>query len=99
MQEKLSLPLDSFLAGIEIDALKLSIRSYNALRRSGRTCVLDVLNTPTEHLKRIRNLGYYSLCEILEKLNEFLIDNYKTTLKEYHSVYHNGEEELYGDYR
>lgn len=99
MQEQFSLPIDSFLKEIDINDLNLSTRSYNCLIRNGCKYIFDILNTPTEKLMRFRNLGHNSLCEIFDKLNEFLIDNFKTTLKEYHSTYHYGEEELYSNYK
>lgn len=48
----------------------LSVRSYNCLKRAGINNIADLLRYIDEHgdLKRIRNLGAHSQCEIAKML-------------------------------
>ena len=56
-----------------IDALDLSVRSYNCLKRAGIDTVGDVANAVTggRNLKGIRNCGAKSVREIMERLFMF----------------------------
>jgi len=51
-----------------LDALGLSPRAYNALRRAGLTTVSDVLNRLTDDLSTIRNVGRHSAAELRDAL-------------------------------
>jgi len=51
-----------------LDALGLSPRAYNALRRAGLTTVSDVLDRPTDDLSTIRNFGRHSAAELRDAL-------------------------------
>ena len=55
---------------VDIDALELSVRSQNCLRRAGFQTVYDLMSgiRGTEDLKRIRNCGANSSREIMENL-------------------------------
>ena len=55
---------------MEIEALGLSLRTVNCLKRSGIVTVEDLVKTDTESLMKIRNLGRKSLEELLEKMKE-----------------------------
>jgi len=51
-----------------LDALGLSPRAYNALRRAGLTTVSDVLDRPMDDLSTIRNVGRHSAAELRDAL-------------------------------
>ncbi len=51
-----------------LDALGLSPRAYNALRRAGLTTVSDVLDRPTDDLSTIRHFGRHSAAELRDAL-------------------------------
>jgi len=51
-----------------LDALGLSPRAYNALRRAGLTTVGDVLARPTDDLSHVRNVGRHSAAELRDAL-------------------------------
>jgi DNA-directed RNA polymerase subunit alpha len=53
-----------------IEALKLTMRTYNALRRHGLTLVGEVLDMREDELLGIKNFGRKSLEELQEKLTE-----------------------------
>ena len=55
---------------VDIDALELSVRSLNCLRRAGFQTVYDLMSgiRSIEDLKRIRNCGANSSREIMENL-------------------------------
>ena len=55
---------------VDIDALELSVRSQNCLRRAGFQTVYDLISgiRGMEDLKRIRNCGVNSSREIMENL-------------------------------
>ncbi|MCR5221630.1 MAG: hypothetical protein K6D90_02070 [Lachnospiraceae bacterium] len=55
---------------VDIDALELSVRSQNCLRRAGFQTVYDLISgiRGNEDLKRIRNCGVNSSREIMENL-------------------------------
>jgi len=55
-------------ADTPLDALGLSPRAYNALRRAGLTTVSDVLDRPTDDLSTIRNVGRHSAAELRDAL-------------------------------
>ena len=55
---------------VDIDALELSVRSQNCLRRAGFLTVYDLMSgiRSMEDLKKIRNCGTKSVQEIMERL-------------------------------
>ncbi len=55
---------------VDIEALDLSVRSYNCLKRAGFNTIFDLMNGITGRLdlKRIRNCGDNSSREIMENL-------------------------------
>jgi DNA-directed RNA polymerase subunit alpha len=53
-----------------IEALNLSMRTYNSLRRHGLTLVGEVLDMREDELLNIKNFGRKSLDELQEKLEE-----------------------------
>ena len=57
--------------GGDIDALGLSLRTYNCLKRSGVRTVADLCRMTEAELHNVRNLGAKSIMEIKEKLSEF----------------------------
>ena len=64
------LHLTEAMSGTAIEALDLSVRSYNSLKRAGYHCIGDVaeaIAAGTE-LKGIRNCGAKSVREIMEHL-------------------------------
>jgi len=60
IQEFLQLP---------IEAMELSVRTYNALKRAGIQTVQEIICTPTISLKKIRFLGAKGLNEIANKVS------------------------------
>jgi len=57
---------------ITIDAMELSVRSYNCLKRAGINNVYELLNKNLEDLRSVRNLGRKSILEVLTKLMEIV---------------------------
>ena len=55
---------------MNIDALDLSVRSYNCLKRAGINTVAELINRTPEDMMKVRNLGRKSLEEVLAKLKE-----------------------------
>ncbi|VEU59751.1 DNA-directed RNA polymerase subunit alpha [Mesomycoplasma neurolyticum] len=55
---------------IEITELNLTVRSLNALKRTGFKTLLDLEKIDEEELHNIKNLGKKSIQEILDKLKE-----------------------------
>ena len=55
---------------MNIDALELSVRSYNCLKRAGINTVEELTNRTPEDMMKVRNLGRKSLEEVLAKLKE-----------------------------
>ena len=58
-----------------IEALDLSVRSYNTLLRAGIFTIADIVNMidyEPEQFEKIRNLGVKCRAEIVEKLDEYL---------------------------
>lgn len=54
---------------VTIDELKLSVRSYNCLKRAGINTVRDLTSRSEEDMMKVRNLGRKSLDEVIEKLH------------------------------
>ncbi|MFJ3388801.1 DNA-directed RNA polymerase subunit alpha C-terminal domain-containing protein [Lysinibacillus sp. NPDC086135] len=52
----------------EIEVLKLSIRSFNCLKRAGYNTIQQVKNATLDEMMKVRNLGQTSLNEIEEAL-------------------------------
>ena len=57
---------------VEIEALLMSNRAYNALRRLGCSSLADLLGYSTEKLAFVRNIGKGSIEEIAQKISEYL---------------------------
>ena len=53
-----------------IEDLKLSLRSFNCLKRAGIHTVEDIVNNTYEEMSKIKNFGKKSLQEVEEKLND-----------------------------
>ena len=53
-----------------IDALELSVRSFNCLTRAGINTVEELTNKTAEDMMKVRNLGKKSLEEVTQKLHE-----------------------------
>lgn len=60
-----------------IEELDLSVRSYNCLRRAGKTTLRAITETTLDELHNVRNLGRKSCEEIIAK-----VKSYGLTLKE-----------------
>lgn len=58
------------LAGIAIEDLCLSVRSYNVLHRAGYNTLEDVSKLSFDELLQLRNMGRKSAMEILKALEE-----------------------------
>lgn len=83
LQEAPALRLSSEIADTPIEALDLSVRVYNSLKRTGITTigdVLDLLRKGDQALSSIRNFGEKSLEELRQKMREkgFLKDDLTT---------------------
>jgi len=57
------------VASDPIEVLDLSVRSYNALKRAKVDTIGQIAGLSVNRLKRIRNIGASSVCEILKKMN------------------------------
>lgn len=55
-----------------IEALDLSVRSYNCLRKNGKYSIAHLIGMPIDELRKMRNMGVKSLIEIQEKLERYL---------------------------
>jgi hypothetical protein len=66
--ESCNFPLDS----IKIDALNLSTRSYNALKRNGIDDIRKLVFITDTDLAKIPNIGFTSFQEIVTNTNEYL---------------------------
>ncbi len=75
------------LAGIQVDIIELSRRPYNAFLRSGRSSLLDLLQSTRDDLLKIRNMGLQSADEIINKMEKYIKDHYNVTYKEFMTIY------------
>lgn len=80
MQEAPTLRLNSEIADTPIEALDLSVRVYNSLKRTGISTVgdvLDLLRKGEQAITSIRNFGEKSMEELRQKMREkgFLKDD------------------------
>ncbi len=66
----------------KIEQLDLSVRLFNALKRSGITTVGELLKLSEEEVMRLRSLGRKSFKELKEKLAEHGLEFEHTTSKE-----------------
>lgn len=57
-----------------LDDLCLSARAYNCLRRCGNETVGDVMRLEADELRRVRNLGTKSYCEIIRVFEDIGVD-------------------------
>jgi len=62
-------PKDNLLKTL-IEDLKLSVRSYNCLRRTGICTLEDLTRNTEDDMIKMRNLGNKSLVEVTLKLKE-----------------------------
>lgn len=60
------------IGDVEIEALELSVRAYNCLKRANVLKISDLLSLTEENLLRVRNLGGRSAKEITDKLKAFV---------------------------
>jgi len=72
------------LSATDIEALDLSVRSYNCLKRAGIMTIGDLCNKihSSTELKTIRNCGSTSVCEIMDKLFGYHFNQLTETKKE-----------------
>ncbi len=56
------------LLGSSIEALNLSVRSFNCLKRAGINTIADLVAKTPEEMMKVRNLGQKSLEEVQERL-------------------------------
>lgn len=71
---------------MHINELKLNTRSYNGLARAGLLTVKDIISTPENELRRMRNLGAKSLEEIKAKIKAHILlpDSYQMEQEDAH---------------
>ena len=60
--------------GIKLDAMDLSVRSYNVLKRAGIDTVGQLRGLTVGDLKKFRNMGLKSLKEVVSKAADFGIE-------------------------
>ena len=58
-----------------IEELDFSVRTYNCLRRAGITTVSQLKQMTIDDLKKVKNLGFKSLDEILQRVELVGADN------------------------
>ncbi|MSQ14751.1 MAG: DNA-directed RNA polymerase subunit alpha [Dehalococcoidia bacterium] len=66
---------------ITIDELGLSVRAYNALKRSNLLKVGDIISKSHDELLQIRNFGSKSLMELAEKLSSLGIGAFSEAIR------------------
>ena len=59
---------------IPIEDMELSVRTYNCLRRANINYVSDLDGKSTNYLRKIRNLGWKSMKEVIAKAREFGVE-------------------------
>ena len=59
---------------IDIADMELSVRGYNCLKRAGINYVNDLEEMTIERLKKVRNLGWKSIQEVVRKAKEYGIE-------------------------
>lgn len=59
---------------MSIEAMDLSVRSYNCLKRAGIHTVEDLTKRPEDEMLKVRNLGRKSLDEVIQKLQAYGLD-------------------------
>lgn len=71
-----TLPINNQTGKISIEDMDLSVRSFNALKRSGISTVSDLINyISSSELSRVRNLGKKSINEVKTKLLKLAYEN------------------------
>jgi len=65
-----SAEMESFL-NEKIEALDLSVRSYNCLKRADINIIRDLAEKSEEEMMKVKNMGKKSLVEVLDKLREY----------------------------
>ena len=66
----------SALKYINTNELEISARSYTALNRAGIDDLYKLTQTSEDRLKSVNNLGKVSMLEVIDKLFDYLINNY-----------------------
>lgn len=61
---------DKAVFDIKIEDLELSVRAYNCLKRARINTVGDLTKRTMSDMMKVRNLGRYSLEEVLKKLKQ-----------------------------
>ena len=59
---------------VKIEDLKLSVRSYNSLRKAGINTLDDLSKKTFTDLTKVRNLGKSNILEIIDKMKEFDVE-------------------------
>ena len=70
----LSAPSDEVVAGMKIEELDLSVRSFNCLIRAGVKTVQDLMEKTEEDLMKVRSLGQKGYDEVIEKMQSLGIE-------------------------
>ena len=71
-----TLPINNQIGKISIEDMDLSVRSFNALKRSGISTVNDLVDCiSTQNLSHVRNLGKKSINEVKTKLLKLAYEN------------------------
>jgi hypothetical protein len=55
---------------LDIEALELSVRSYNCLKRAGINTVADITSKSEQEMIKVKNLGRTSLNEVLRRITD-----------------------------
>ncbi len=76
-----------------LEVMDLSVASYNCLRRAGINTVNQLLSTPLEDLKRVRNLGSQRLIEVQDRIIKW--DEIKKTLSPADAIDENAKQEAW----
>ena len=66
----------SALKYINISELEITVRSNTALNRAGIYDLYKLTQTSEDRLKSVNNLGKVSMLEVIDKLFDYLINNY-----------------------
>lgn len=88
----MSTDLPGTLRSTRIEALGLTGRSYNALKRHGLTSLYELLELDRKKLMMVRNLGKGSVEEIIGTLDAYVQDNLCMTSEELRELCFPGKE-------
>lgn len=79
--------LPEILTGTHIDVLQLNTRPYNALIRGGINNLFSLLKlNGMDELTKLRTMGRCSAEEVIEKLDDYIRDNYSMTADKLRSI-------------